>query len=163
MSPLAIFEGAVLFAAGAASCYLLLWWKDRNLKKVKTLEAEALLAKARSEAEMVARDARLAANEESLKLRQQVEASFAARRAERAELERRLSEREGLINSQLERIVEPERTLKDQKESLRKRTETLQERERELAEWMWQEREQLRKLADRKSPRLNSSPVALSR
>src|ERR1043166_5090272 len=147
MSPLAIFEGAVLFAAGAASCYLLLWWKDRNLKKVKTLEAEALLAKARSEAEMVARDARLAANEESLKLRQQVEASFAARRAERAELERRLSEREGLINSQLERIVEAERTLKDQKESLRKRTETLQERERELAEWMWQEREQLRKLA----------------
>src|ERR1043165_845316 len=147
MSPLAIFEGAVLFAAGAASCYLLLWWKDRNLKKVKTLEAEALLAKARSEAEMVARDARLAANEESLKLRQQVEASFAARRAERAELERRLSEREGLINSQLERIVEAERTLKDQKESLRKRTETLQERERELAEWMWQERGQFRKLA----------------
>jgi ribonuclease Y len=148
MSSLAnILSGALLLAAGAASCYLLLWWKERNLKKAKTLEAEALLAKARSEADMIARDARLAANEEALKLRQQVEASFAARRVERAELERRLSEREGLINSQLERIVEAERTLKDQKESLRKRTETLQERERELAEWMWQEREQLRKLA----------------
>src|SRR4249920_833525 len=108
-----ILEGAVLVAAGAALCYLLLWWRDRNFKKVKTLEIEAAVEKARSEAEMIIRDARLAANEEATKLREQVEQSFTARRGERAELERRLSEREALINSQLARVVEAESSLKE--------------------------------------------------
>src|SRR3954468_24404280 len=100
-----ILEGALLLAAGAFLCYALLWWKDRNLKRARALEAEALLSKARSEAEIVVRDAKIAATEEASRLREEVEKSFTARRAERAELERRLGEREGLINSQLERVL----------------------------------------------------------
>src|SRR5438105_2695825 len=104
-----IFQGALLLVAGAVLCYLLLWWRDHNLKKAKNLEAETFLNQARNEAEMIARNVRLAANEEALKLREEVERSFAARRAERAELERRLGERESLINSQLQRIAETEK------------------------------------------------------
>src|SRR3989442_2918370 len=116
MSPLGnIFQGALLVAAGAALCYLLLWWKERSLKKAKSLETQTLIEKARAEAEMIVRDARLAANEEALKLREQIEQSFAAWRGERAELERRLSDRERLLNTQLERIVEAEKTLSSQK------------------------------------------------
>src|SRR2546421_7204931 len=134
MSPLPnIFQGALFLVAGAVLCYLLLWWKDHNLKKVKTLEAEAFLNKARSEAEMLSRNAHLAANEEALKLREQVEKSFADRRAERAELERRLSERESLINSQLQRIVETEKNLTEQKQALRKRIEAVENQEHDLA------------------------------
>src|SRR5690242_6451361 len=95
-----IVQGAGLMAAGAVLCYLLLWWKERSLKKARALETQALLEKASNEAELIVRDARLAANEEALKLRAQIEQSFAARRAERADLERRLSDREGLINTQ---------------------------------------------------------------
>ena len=142
-----IFEGALLLVAGAVLCYLLLWWKDHNLKRIKTLEAEALLKQARNEADMVARDARLAATEEALKLREQVEQSFASRRAERAELERRLSEREGLINSQLERMVETEKNLNEQKLALRKRTEGLENQEHGLALLMRQTSERLQTLA----------------
>ncbi len=128
-----IFADAVLLVAGAALCYVLLWWKDRDLKKIKTLEAQARLDQARSEAEMIVRDARLSANQEALKLREQVEQSFAVRRAERAELERRLSERETLINSQLQRIVEAEQGLKEQAEAMRRRSQALEDHERELA------------------------------
>src|SRR5713101_8146865 len=101
-----IVEQAALVAAGAGLCYLLLWWKGRNLKKVKTLEAEALLAKARTDAEIVIRDGRLGAGEEARKLRLEADEALAARRAERLELVRRLAEREALINSQLARVVE---------------------------------------------------------
>ena len=61
-----IVEGAGLLLGGALGSALLLWWKDRNLKKARALENEALLGKARNEAEMIVRDARLAANEEAL-------------------------------------------------------------------------------------------------
>lgn len=126
-----MLEGAGLLLGGALGCFLLLWWKDRNLKKARTLETEALLAKAKSEAEMIVRDARLAANEESLVLREKIEQSFAARRLERAELEKRLSEREALINSQLARIVDAEKSLEEQKDSWRKRSEALEKQERD--------------------------------
>jgi ribonuclease Y len=142
-----ILKGAVLFAAGAVLCYLLLWWKDRNLRKASLVEADTLLAKARGEAELLLRDARLAANEESRKLREEVEQSFAARRAERAELEQRLSERERLINSQLERIVESEKALIEQKAALRQRSEAFEKKERALGELERQAREQLQRVS----------------
>src|SRR3989442_5815904 len=129
-----IFADAVLLVAGAALCYVLLWWKDRDLKKIRRLEAQARLDQARSEAEMIVRDARLSANQEALKLREQVEQSFAARRAERAELERRLSERETLINSQLQRIVEGEKNLQEQKAALRERATAVESQQRQLAD-----------------------------
>ncbi len=142
-----LLERAAPAGAGAALCYLLLWWKDRSLRRVKLLEAEAAVAKAQAEAEMLLRNARLAANEEALKLREEVEQSFGARRAERAELERRLAERESLINSQLERLVEAEKALKEQKEALRLRAGGVGEQECAAAELGRQAREQLQQLA----------------
>ena len=142
-----IVQDGALAAAGAALCYLLLWWKERNLKEARQLEAEALLAKARNEAEALVAAARLAANEEALKLREQIEKSFAAGRAERTELERRLGEREALINSQLERVVEAEKSVNEQKGALRQQAEALEQRQRELAQVRRQAREQLEKQA----------------
>src|SRR5436190_12504421 len=99
-----ILEGAILLAAGALLAYLLLWWKDRNARRARTLEAQSVIDKTRSEAEIIVRDARLAGAEEAKQLREAVEQSFVARRQERAESEKRLSERETLINSQLEKM-----------------------------------------------------------
>src|SRR3954463_13946992 len=118
MSLANIFEGAAFFAAGALVCLVLLWWRERNLQKAKSLEAQAILDKARSDAEIVKRDATVAANQEALKLREQIEKSFADRRVERAESERRLAEREALLNSQLQQLLDAERTLKTQQQSV---------------------------------------------
>src|SRR5581483_7163728 len=142
-----IVEGAIFFAAGAVICFLLLYWRERNLQKARAIEAESLLQKARSEAEILKRDALVSANEEALRLRQEIEQSFTARRAERAESERRLAEREALINSQLERALESERTLKDQKATLREKAAALENHERDLAALERQRREALQKIA----------------
>jgi ribonucrease Y len=142
-----LLEHAGLAVVGAALCYLLLWWRGRSLRKVETLEAEALLAKARAEAELTIRDARLAASEDARKLREDTEQALARSRAERLELERRLSEREVLINSQLARLVQAENTVTEQKEALARRAHDLEEQERRLAELTRQELQQMEKLA----------------
>src|SRR2546423_6630326 len=129
-----IIENACYLLGGVAFAYLLMWFKDRSLKKAKLLEAETLIAKAHSETDIIRRDARLAANEEAIRLREEIERSFAARRAERSDLERRLGERESLINSQLQRIVEAEKTLQEQKAALQERAKAVEKEERELAE-----------------------------
>ena len=104
-----IFDGVALFVTGAVICFVLLWWRERNLRAAKSLEKQALLDKARSEADIIRREATAAANAEALKLREQIEESFATRRTERAESERRLAERESLINSQLQQMMEAEK------------------------------------------------------
>lgn len=142
-----ITEGAVFFAAGAVICFALLWWRDRNLQKAKSLEANALLEKARNEAEIIKRDATAAASQEALKLREEVEQSFAARRAERLESERRLSEREALINLQLQQMMDAEKTLKEQQQSLQTQAEKLETGTRELAALKKQTRDELQKVS----------------
>src|SRR5690349_9612756 len=142
-----ILEAAVLLAAGAGLCYALMWWKDRGVRRARVMEAQMVVEKARAEAELITRDARLAANEESRKLREEVEQSFTARRVERAELERRLSDREGLINSQLEQVVKAEKSLVEQKAAFKVRTEELTVREKELETLLNDGRDRLRKLA----------------
>lgn len=140
-------EGAGFVLAGAVVCYGFLWWKDRNAKKLQSIEAQSILEKAQRDAETIIRDARLAANEEALKLREQTEQSFAARRQERAELEQRLSERETLINTQLEKLMQVEKTLQEQKTALRQQGEALESRQAELDRLSRTRREQLEKLA----------------
>lgn len=140
-----ILEGGALFAAGGAICFVLLWWRERNLRKAKLIETQAILDKARTEAEIIKRDASAAANQEALKLREQIEQSFAARGAERAETERRLAERETLINSQLQQMMAAERALNEQKQSLEKQTENVAAARREADALKTQVREQLQK------------------
>jgi ribonuclease Y len=142
-----MLQAAALVAVGAALAYAVLWWKSRNLKRLNTLEAESLLAKARADAEIIARDARLAATEEGLKMRQELEQAAAARRTERAELESRLAQREQLINTQLERILESEKTLNAQKAALQQRAEAMETQEQEAAALHQQARKQLQRVA----------------
>ena len=138
-----IMELTGTLVMGAVACYLLLWWRDRSLKRVRILETEAILSKAGREAEVILRDARLLASQESIQLRQHIEESFAARRLERAELEKRLGEREGLINSQLQRIVEAEKALLLQKDEVKQTQQEAMKREVEASERLKQVREQL--------------------
>lgn len=147
-----IFEGAALFAAGAVICFVLLWWRERNLRKARLIETQALLDKARSEAEIIKRDASVAANQEALKLREQVEQSFAARRAERAESERRLAERETLINSQLQQMMATEKALNEQKQSLEMKTESVESARREVEALKIKVREHLQKTSGLTEP-----------
>src|SRR5881296_4726513 len=102
-------EGAVFLVVGALLGYGLLRWKERILRTAQTLRQQAVLENACREAENIAREARLKANEEMLKIREQAEETLAARRQQLAENDRRLTERETLINCQLEHLVREEK------------------------------------------------------
>ena len=136
-------EGAGFSLAGAAVCFVLLWWKHRNDRRLQAAEAQGVLERAKRDAESIIRDARLTANEEALKLREQTEQSFVDRRQQRAELEQRLGERETLLNAQLEKIVRAEKNLQEQKDGLQKQADSLAAQQRELEGLTRQRREQL--------------------
>src|SRR5436309_7017051 len=126
-----IFEGAGVFVAGTLLGYLLVHVRDRKARAAQSLQTQSLLENARREAEAITREARLAANEAALKLREQTEQAFAERRQERLQLEKRLSEREALINSQLEGVIQAEKNFREQKEALERKADQLDSRHRE--------------------------------
>jgi len=140
-------EGAVFFAGGALLCYLLLWWKNHDFKAAQSRQGRCLVEEARREADNILREARLGANEEALKVREQTEKSMATRHQELNELERRLNERDALINRQLEGVVAAEKTVREQAESVEKKARAAEDRQQELAELTRQRREQLQSLS----------------
>ena len=125
-------EHAGMVLSGAVLCYLLLWWRKHQTDDEAAAQSQRAIERAQQEAEAILRDARLAASQDTLKAREQLEVTLSARRAERLELERRLAERESLINSQLQRIIEGEENLNEQKTILAKQLAALGAREAEL-------------------------------
>src|SRR5207248_8197821 len=96
------WEGALFLTAGVGLGYWFFRWKQRKLRATSVAEEKSVLESAHREVEAIMREARLAANEEALKLREQTEKSFGTRRRELSDFEQRLAERESLINRQLE-------------------------------------------------------------
>ncbi|MCI0537598.1 MAG: ribonuclease Y [Verrucomicrobiales bacterium] len=142
-----LVEGAGLLGAGIALGFWLLRRKERSLRSGLEAKEQNVLDAARHEAENITREARLAANEEVLKLRDQTEKAFSTRRQELADLERRLTERENLINHQLAGLVEQERALRGRQQNLEAKQLELEAAQRELANVIKLRKEQLQNLA----------------
>jgi ribonuclease Y len=128
--------GAACFAAGAFGGYGLLRWKHRT-KERATLES------AQRQAEAITREARLQANEESLRLRQETESAFSTRRHELCETEKRLAEREALINRQLQSLIREEESLREQHQTCDRKSGELEAQRQELAVLVTQRRQEL--------------------
>src|SRR5687767_9230572 len=147
MTDIQLLEGAVLLIIGVILGYQTLRWKERA-RRSALLEREAnVLEAARKEAESILREARLAANEEALRIRQETENSFAARRDELCLAEKHLTQRESLINAQLESLGHQEKSVLEQHKALQKDRVALENERLELARLSEQRRHELQKLA----------------
>jgi ribonuclease Y len=124
---------ALVFIGGAATSYLVVEWRRRKHAAEQSRQAAEVLANARREADNVKREAYIAATQEAAKLREQTEASFTTRKLELADVEKRVTERDALINSQLQTMLRTENQLRQEKESLNKRADILDAEQRELA------------------------------
>jgi ribonuclease Y len=141
------WESAGCFVAGAAVCFAFLWWKEHNTRKLHSLQAQSILEAAKRDADALVRNARLEANEEALKIRTQNEQAFATARLERAESERRLSDREQMINTQLNKLVQSEKDLQEQQRELQRQAESHAAKIQELTRLTRDRRHQLSELA----------------
>src|SRR5438094_4124988 len=123
-------EGLGLLVAGGSIGFGFFLLRERRNRVSLAQKGEALVENSRKEAEALMREARLVANEEILKLRDQTEQSLTKRRQEIDESEQRLARREGLINKQLESLVQEEKALREQQLQLQNKAARL-ESERE--------------------------------
>ena len=128
---------------GACFGYLLCNWKDRFLKNDLANKEREMKQRAQHEAETIIRDARLTANQEALKLRCEAEKFFADQREQINASEKRLNERELLVNKQLESFVDEEKKLRQKEEEYQKDRATLDEYKLELMELRKQHRKKL--------------------
>ncbi|MGV3756792.1 MAG: ribonuclease Y [Verrucomicrobiota bacterium] len=140
-------SGLVLFGAGAVAFYFYQRNREKNQQQSLKEQQDLTLANARREAETLIREAKLAANEEALKIREQTEKSFSQRRQELSDLENRQAERERLLNRQLETIVTQEKSLKQTDQQLQKQLEDLETQRVELHRLMQLEKEKLQSIA----------------
>src|SRR5689334_7195793 len=104
MTEIQYLEGAGVFLAGIFLGYLIVRWKERQFRATLAERERNVLDAARKEGESIIREGKLSANEEALRIRQETENSFAARREELCVAEKRLNQRESLINAQLESL-----------------------------------------------------------
>ena len=135
--------GSACFLGGSAIGYWLWRWKERNLRAVFTLKEQSALDDARRQAEVIGREARVQANEEAIKIRQAAEHAYSAHKQELTETEKRLVERESLINHQLQSIVEEERRLREQQDACQRKSDGIEHQRQELAEAARRRREEL--------------------
>ncbi|MGE3311292.1 MAG: Rnase Y domain-containing protein, partial [Limisphaerales bacterium] len=117
--------GAALLAAATTLVVVQYRREASRLRREADERAAQLLADARRQADELVRESRLLANEEVLKLREQTEQFVSKRRLEIDESEKRVADRERLVNLQLERLVNDE-------DRLRQRSDQLQEQSSEL-------------------------------
>jgi ribonuclease Y len=142
-----IWEGALGIVLGAAVVFVMLWWRNKNAIQAGRRQADGIVADARREAADIMAKARLAANDDALKIRRETEDTFAQQRKEQAERERRLAERENLLNSQLERVMKLERVLDQREEQHKRDVETLASDRNQLTDLTRQRREQLQSIS----------------
>jgi ribonuclease Y len=139
--------GSACFVAGLAIGYWLWRWKERNLRAAFTLKEQSALEDARRQAEVITREARVQANEEGLKIRQAAENAYSTHQRQLTETEKRLNERESLINRQLQSIVEEERRLREQQDASRRESAQVEHQRQELADVARRRREELQAVA----------------
>ncbi len=110
---------------GCLTGFLFFRWRASAERRASGVEERSVLEEARREVDSILREARIVAGEQSMKLRDQAEESSRARRAELDSVEERVSQREALINQQIEGLVRQEQSLARHQAELERQSEAL--------------------------------------
>jgi ribonuclease Y len=140
-------ELTALVTGGAAAGYFFSRWKERNLRDAARLKESSLLEEAKRQGETMLREARLKATEESLKIREETERSFAERRERLAEAEKGLIQRESAATAQLTNVAARESALREQQQAVVAEREKWSKETVELERGRQQLKEQLQRVS----------------
>ncbi|MBM3875142.1 MAG: ribonuclease Y [Verrucomicrobia bacterium] len=141
------WEHGVALAAGLALGYAFFRWKESHRRAALQLQEQALLERARSEADSHVRKARLDAEEEMQRFRRQAEASFADRLSKVTADEQRLSLRESQLSQESFALTQRAKAVEQQGEIFRKQEAALEGARIEAEQLSLQRKEQLQRIA----------------
>lgn len=133
----------IALAIGAVVGFMI----DRALKGAAYKSRDEILAQATREAENARKAQDLAAKEELITRREQLEREINSIRDELREQERRLDRRETIVDEQQQDITKKERMLELTQRKLADRTEAIETRENELQQVLKQQQDQLYKIS----------------
>jgi ribonuclease Y len=140
-------EGAAVLVGGIfVGFWVARYTRNQSRAALQRHEAE-ILENAQREAASIIREAKLSANEEILKLREQTEKSYQNRRLELSETENRIAQRESLINTQLEALSHRENGLRQQHEQLEQQNTAVQDEKKRLQALISKRTEELERLS----------------
>ena len=142
-----VLSDAIMVVIGAVIGYGFLRWKESGERTALVRQRTSLLDQAREEAAALTRKARLDAEDEARRLREQIENSASARQQQLTSAEQRLAQREGLVNQQLEGLVRQEKCIQEQRLACERKEAALESERGELARLAQQRREQLQRLS----------------
>lgn len=125
---------------------------DHHHGRVLHRRRSELLERARSEAEALSREIRLAAEEQCLERRRRCEEELQARRAEAEKTERSLAQREAALQVQTQSLAERERALTEAQARVREHAARLHALETEAQTLLQQRREALAAVAHLTQP-----------
>ncbi|MGQ0636559.1 MAG: ribonuclease Y [Planctomycetaceae bacterium] len=123
------------------------WVVERMLRGAAYQRRDQILEQARQDGENLRKSQELAAKEELLARRDELEKEMNRVRDELRDQERRLDRREATINEQQQDILKKERMLEVTQRKLAEKSEAVEARETELAQVLKQEQEQLYKIS----------------
>jgi ribonuclease Y len=133
---MSIFEGLLMVlvgaAVGAVLVYLLKKSADVKRQGAAAAEAEALLVKARADAESIRKDAVLAAKEEALQRREKTAAEEAGRRRELQDLEMRLGRLEESLAERDQALEKKMRLNQEQEKDITQRRARIETKEKDI-------------------------------
>jgi len=141
------WEHGAALAGGLALGYAFFRWKESHRRAALQLQEQALLEKARSEADSLVRKARLDGEEEMLRFRRQAEASFTERLAKVSSDEQRISQRESNLGQETTTLAQRAQAVEQQAEAFKKKEAGLESARIEAEQLSLQRKEQLQRIA----------------
>lgn len=133
-------------AVGAVAAVVVLQQIKKRKRLAAEQEAEAIIARARDEAEQSRKKAELEAKAEFLKRREEFEQETAQTQRELRDLTKRLSKREDNIERKMDTLTHKERLLEQSQKRLGAKENALLERDKQISETIAQQRAQLLKI-----------------
>lgn len=127
--------------------YLLTRWLGRKRLDEARNESERLIAEAKSEAEVVRKNAEVDAKAEFLRSQEALRKEADAMRAEMKETEKRLAKREDNLESKLDTLVTKEKNLEQEGKRQAARLEEVVRKEKEAEDLITERREQLLRIS----------------
>ena len=138
---------AIFCGVGLALGIIISNWIQRLQKNAANRDADKIRHDAEKEAEHIIRDARVSAKDETIRMRESCEAELKERRKEQTNTERRLAQREEVLDRRADSVENKLKVLETKEREIQSLRDRLNNREQELSRNISQQIDELERIS----------------